>query len=349
MAENTWEQFIESSRRNYERLQTELKEVDMLIQQTSSEVDRMVRRNARAAAKLRQIEAQFDTVPRDDIQSTYNELVESQQRLFTMRGQLEKLQSDQKNMARLGELYETILQRAAPDEELLVSETEGGATPPQALVVRIIETQERERQRLSRQMHDGPAQSLTNLVLQAEICERLFEIDPQRARTELAELKQDVVNTFQKVKAFIFDLRPMMLDDLGLMPTLKRYVEGLEETGFSGVKLSMSGKERRLAPYKEVTIFRVLQELLHIAREYGHASSIKIALDMGDQQVRVTLEDNGTGFDFGEALNSTDAERLGLTTLRERIEMLGGDISFDSAVGQGMRVIFTLPIDAEEY
>jgi two-component system sensor histidine kinase DegS len=77
-------------------------------------------------------------------------------------------------------------------------------------------------------MHDGPAQSLTNLILQAEICERLFDSDPVRARAELGNLKDAVTSNFQKVREFIFDLRPMMLDDLGLNPTLRRYVQEFE-------------------------------------------------------------------------------------------------------------------------
>ncbi len=347
MADNSWDQFVEACRRGDERVQQELKEVDMLIQQTSLEVDRLVKRNARAATRLRQVEGQFDTVPREDIQSTYNALIESQQRLFTMRGQLEKLQSDQRNLTRLAELYNRVLDEVAPESTIEQAAVEVRGVAPQALVVSIIEAQERERQRLSRQMHDGPAQSLTNLVLQAEICERLFDRDPNRAKVELAELKNSVVNTFQKVRSFIFDLRPMMLDDLGLMPTLKRYVDGVVESGFKGMTLNMTGKERRLASYKEVTLFRVVQELLHIAREYGRASTVKIAMDMGEEQVRVTVEDNGSGFDLDVDLSSPDANRLGLLTLRERIEMLGGKINFDTAAGQGMQVVFTLPVESE--
>jgi len=213
------------------------------------------------------------------------------------------------------------------------------------MVTSIIEAQERERQRLSRQMHDGPAQSLTNLVLQAEICERYFDRSPERARAELAELKKNVVSTFQKVKGFIFDLRPMMLDDLGLMPTLKRYVEGLTDSGFPGVTLTITGKERRLVSYKEVTIFRVIQELVNIGREHGRATNIKITLDMGETGARITVEDNGSGFELDEALTSANATRLGLLPLRERIEMLGGQINFASNIGQGMRTTCTLPIE----
>ncbi len=346
MAENTFNQFLESCRREHTKIQLNLKEVDMLIQQTSSEVDRLVQRNARAASRLSKVGAQFDTIPRGDIKSAYTEIMESQRRLFTMRGQLEKLQSDQHNLTRLEELYVKILEQVVPQGGIPAQAGKAG-TLPQSLVVNIIEAQERERQRLSRKIHDGPAQSLTNLVLQAEICERFFSRDPKQAQTELADLKKNVVSTFRSVKDFIFELRPMMLDDLGLIPTLKRYTEGLSTEGFAGVTLSITGKERRLASYKEVTIFRVIQELIHIGRIYGHASSIKISLDMGEQQVRVVAEDNGSGFDLDDELTTTDADRLGLPTLRERVEMLGGKIAFASGIGQGMHVDLTLPVTQE--
>jgi two-component system sensor histidine kinase DegS len=218
-------------------------------------------------------------------------------------------------------------------------------TTSQAMVVNIIEAQEQERLRLSRQMHDGPAQSLTNLVLQAEICERLFDRDPDRARIELAELKKNVINAFKAVKVFIFDLRPMMLDDLGLVPTMRRYVDGLADEGFSGLALKVSGKERRLAPHKEVTLFRVIQTLIHIGREQSQATSINIHLGLDEEEVAVSIEDNGVGFEIDEALSSQQAADLGLPTLRERIEMLGGKIHVYSTPGQGLRVNITLPVE----
>ena len=346
MNESNWEQFVEVCRRGNEQAKKELKEVDMLIQQTSVEVDRIMQANSRAVARARQIESSFDTSPREDIKNAYDSLIENQRRLFTMRGQLEKLQSDQKNLARLAELYKNILDHTAP-EEINVAEGLGfDASPaPQAMVISIIEAQEQERLRLSRQMHDGPAQALTNLVLQAEICERLFDRDPARAKDELSELKKNVVNTFKSVKGFIFDLRPMMLDDLGLAPTLRRYVEGTKESGYTGLSLHITGKDRRLAAHKEVTIFRVVQALIHLGREQSRASSINVTLDIGDPQVSVTIEDNGNGFELDEALTTADAVRLNLPTHRERIEMLGGKIFFNSTPGQGLRVNFSLPAE----
>jgi two-component system sensor histidine kinase DegS len=294
------------------------------------------------ANRLRQIEATLDTMPREDIRQAYTTVLDTQQRLFTMRGQLEKLQSNQQNKARYLDLLRSMLEiaRQAEYEPQALDEGE----PAQPLVVRIIETQERERQRLSRQMHDGPAQSLTNLILQAEICERLFDTQPERARTELANLTSAVAGTFQKVRGFILNLRPMMLDDLGVVPTLRRYVDSFSDNSDVLTNLTVTGQDQRLASHREVTIFRLVQELLNNAVEYGHASSVQINLDIGDELVRVSVEDNGSGFELTDSLTSPDADRLGLATMRERVEMLGGQIRFDSGVGRGTKVSFDLPV-----
>ncbi len=345
MIEVSWQQFVENCRQAQKKVSSDLREVEMLIEQTTSEVERFTQANARSVSRARQIEKTFDTVPREDIKHTYNSLVENQRRLFTMRGQLEKLESDKKHLVRLHDLYDNILESAEQEDvETIGAGEDGEATiTPQSLVISIIESQEQERLRLSRQMHDGPAQSLTNLVLQAEICERLFDRDPNRARIELGELKESVVNAFQQVKGFIFDLRPMMLDDLGLNPTLKRYTEGITESGFTGLKLNISGQDRRLALYKEVTIFRVIQALIHIGRVQSHANTIKLSTELTDDELRVIFEDDGKGFEIDGGLESSDAQQLNLSTLRDRIEMLGGKIRFESAPERGLQVMFSVP------
>jgi two-component system sensor histidine kinase DegS len=337
-----FEQFLETCRQEHEQTQRELKEIDLLVQQTTAEVERLAQRNTQVTNRLRQIEAALDTVPREDIREAYTTVLDTQQRLFTMQGQLEKLQSNQRNVARYLDLLRGVLDFADQADYEPQALEEGESAQP--LVVRIIEAQERERQQLSRQMHDGPAQALTNLILQAEICERLFDTQPERARAELANLTESVAGTFQKVKNFILNLRPMMLDDLGVVPTLRRYADSFSDNSGVRANLTVTGKERRLASHKEVTIFRLAQQLLNNAVDHGHASSVQISLDIGDELARVSVEDNGSGFDLTESLTSPDVERLGLATMRERVEMLGGQIRFDSGLGRGTKVSFDLPI-----
>lgn len=332
--------FLEECRLEYQQVQNELKEIDLLIQQTTAEVDRLAQRSTQAANRLQQVEAQFDTIPRQDIREAYQAMLEAQQRLFTMRGQLEKLQAQQRQLQHRARLLQRMLETCAIGEMAPEATAPGEETPA---IIRVIEAQERERQQLARQMHDGPAQALTNLVLQAEICERLFEVDPNQARAELANLKSAVVATFQRIRTFIANLRPMMLDDLGLIPTLKRYVEDTTEGGFQ-VKLVVTGRERRFASYKEVTAFRVIQELLNNAREVSSATSAQVSVDLSEDRLRVSVEDDGSGFELSQLGSGPVAEKMGLSTLRERIEMLGGKFQVESNPGRGTRVTFEIPL-----
>ncbi len=142
-----------------------------------------------------------------------------------MRGQLEKLQSDQTHLQQYINQLELVLETfsGAP-----ATQTTHQKTDAFGAVEAIIQAQEAERQRLSRQMHDGPAQALSNFILQTEIAMRLFDMNQDQARQELEALKQSATATFQKVRDFIFELRPMMLDDLGLVPTLKDMLRHLK-------------------------------------------------------------------------------------------------------------------------
>jgi two-component system sensor histidine kinase DegS len=337
------EQALEGYRSSYAQAQVELKEIDALVQQTTAEVERLARRNQQATSRLQELETDPSTAPPQEAREGYRLALTVQQRLFTMRGQLEKLHSDQKNRTEYLELLRSVIEMTALPEAA-GQQPEGGRESGPPLVVRIIEAQERERQQLSRQMHDGPAQSLTNLILQAEIAERLFDSDVDQARAELANLKQAVTNTFQKVRGFILNLRPMMLDDLGLVPTLRRYVDGFSENSGVLTKLVVTGKEQRWASHKEVAVFRLIQGLLNNAIEFDKATSVQVHVDLSDDQVRVSIEDDGEGVDLEEALAAPEADVLGWATMRERVEMLGGDIQFESDVGRGTSVKFRLPV-----
>ena len=345
----TLKDLVDECRKEYDATRQKLKEIGLLIQQSSNEVDKLARRNAQVTNRLRQMEATMDTVPRRDIIEIYTALQETQKRLFMMRGQLEKLQSDRQHL----EQYANLLRRFLDVAENLEA-AERGASPiaaaspdtsgDRATIINIIEAQERERQHLARQMHDGPAQSLTNLVLQAEICEKLFETDPVQARVELANLKTAVKNTFEKTREFIFDLRPMMLDDLGLVPTMKRYIDDFRRKSGIDTTLTISGEERRLAPHSEVTIFRAVQELLANARDHGHPTHIKVLLDLEGDPIVAVVEDDGSGFDVDEVLGPARRQKtLGISTMKERVERLGGRLEVESSLGRGTKVTLEIP------
>lgn len=336
---------LHDSQREYDQIQKELKEIDVLIRQSTTEVEKLAQRNAQYANRVRQMEMHLDTYPRPDIKEVYTAAHEAQMRLFMMRGQLEQLQNRQKGLEqqamRLLQVTE-LASHISPDDVTLRS---GGAIPSsQRDIVRIIEAQENERRRLARLMHDGPAQSLTNLSLQAEICERLFEKDPAQARVELGNLKNAVNVTFQKTRDFIHMLRPMMLDDLGLTPTLKQYLEGFEEKTKIQTNMIILGRETRLAPHIEVALFRMVQELLTNVQTHAQASRVQITLDFQEASIVASVEDDGSGFDINEVQSSSSQRRgLGLATIQERVDMLGGTVSTESRIGRGSRIKIEIP------
>ncbi|HET7012190.1 MAG TPA: histidine kinase [Anaerolineales bacterium] len=333
------EAYLEATRTELTQVRNQAKEITLLVEQSQGEVDKLVQRNASITAQLHMIQSNFDTVPREDIRSAYEAAQDAQQRLFTMRGQLEKLQSDEKNLKRYADYIVRTLQvlEGGPQVEVAAGGDDRG-TP----VEQLIEAQEEERRKLSRQIHDGPAQSLSNFILQAEIALRLFDSDTEKAREELTNLKSAAAATFSHVRDYIFDLRPMMLDDLGLVPTVRRYTEAFKEKTGLNLSLVITGSERRLEPHREVLVFRAIQELLGNVREYAQATQVKVTLDIDDHQVRASVEDNGKGFD-PEALQPKDGEGRGLLRLRDRVSQAGGSAEFDSQPGKGARISILLP------
>ncbi|MEM7331460.1 MAG: sensor histidine kinase [Chloroflexota bacterium] len=344
----SFQSFLEGISSDFEQTQRDLKEIDILINQSSAEVERLAQRHAQVTNHTRQFQVNFETLPREDIKEGYEALVDAQQRLFTMRGQLEKLQSDQRNLERLADLQRRIIEFSG-GSIVLPSEDGGKKMPLPAEgsnIIRLIQTEEAVRQSLVRRMHDGAASSLSNFILQAEICQRFFDVNPDRARQELNALKSSAASTFSDVKDFIFDLRPMMLDDLGVVPTLRRYVDSVQEKNGIPVPITVTGVERRLESHIEVTIFRNVQELLNNAIMHSQATQIQVSLDLAQEEITAIVEDNGRGFNSDDALND-NAKTIGLSTLRERIQMLGGELNIQSSIGQGSRIEFSIPIDPE--
>ena len=319
--------------------QRALREVTLMIEQSQGEMSKLTQRNAAITAHLQQVQKQIGQMSGEEIRMAYDSALDAQQRLFVMRGQLEKLQNDKTHL----EKYKTLLEHSNSMSADSAPQSTGGAKSSTGGIEMIVNAQEAERQRLSRQMHDGPAQALSNFILQTEIAMRLLDADPAQAKEELASLKNAAMGTFQKVRNFIFELRPMMLDDLGLVPTLHRYVDAFKEQTGLDVSLTVTGNERRLEPYIEVMLFRAIQELLGNAARHSQATSVKAQIDLGNDVIRTSVDDNGKGF---ETESLSESSNLGLKLIRERCEMLGGSFEVDSAIGKGTRVSFSVPVSS---
>ena len=208
----------------------------------------------------------------------------------------------------------------------------------------LIEAQEEERRRLARDIHDGPAQLLANVVFRIDVAQTLLLGDTERARAELEQLKQLVRHSLQDVRKIIFDLRPLALDDLGLIPALRSYVGGLQEKAGLAVGLRVAGEQRRLPTAHEVALFRLVQEALHNVSKHAGTDTAEVEVEFAECEVRITVADHGRGFDPRAAAGAPD--RLGLRSMRERAELFGGSLSLRSAPGNGTVLTASVPVPA---
>jgi len=335
-------EIIQVIQNELDRSKKSLSEVTLLLEQSQAEISKLVQRNAAITLHLQQIQDNLDSAPKVDIRKAYDTALDVQNRLLIMRGQIDKLQADQtnhfKDVTFLGSLliaFKEFISGAKPKNE----------KSPSSIIEMLIGAQESERKKLSRQMHDGPAQTLSNFIIQADIAARFFDIDPVKSKNELNNLKESALSTFKKVKNFIFDLRPMMLDDLGLFPTIDRYIQSFKDQYGVDITLSINGKEKRFDSYLEVFIFRTIQELVGNAAKHNNDSPEKIIVNINvnieENFLQFTIRDNGKGFD--PELLSHD-ENFSLNKIRERLEILGGSLEVNSNPGQGSKIMFQIPM-----
>jgi len=286
------------------RLEAELGEVDLLVNQARTEAGRHEARRVAAAEKLQTAMTQAETsaVPMDPaVTADLNaQLVTLTKRAALMDSQVDVLDGKRRALARYRdglaayvEAMSTVGEGGGP---ISTSSGAGGGRPAggadagaanPAVSRLLLDAQEDLRREIARAMHDGPAQSLTNIVLQAQIVERLVDQDPTRAAPEVRQLVAMVQQTLEATKSFIFDVRPMVLDDLGLMPTLRRAAR--ERASRSGIPVDFEsmGADRRLSVDLESGLFRSVDEAI-AAYLTARAERVDVKIDWSDQ-VEVTI------------------------------------------------------------
>lgn len=348
-------QVIDTYNEEVERLQRELSEVDVMVRQNMSDVEKLAQREISMTNRIRDLEVNIEKYGKPEIKNFYTSTQEVQMRLQMMRSQLEQLQVKQNNMKERQELIAEFL-------DLLKQLQSGGSFASFSgdsdsnfdqdggdeddIIVSIIQAQEDERLRISLQMHDGPAQSMSNLVLRAEICQRLMERDTDMARSELTSLKNAINTTLQDIRKFIFDLRPMTLDDLGLVPTVRRFGSEFGESNNIEVNIMAQGLEARLPNHYEVTLFRFIQEALNNIAKHASAKHARVLLNVSEGMLQIIVEDDGDGFHVSETLSDPSGRRnKGIASMKQQIEvLLKGEFGIESAMGRGTRIAATVPM-----
>jgi len=207
----------------------------------------------------------------------------------------------------------------------------------------LVQAQEEEHFRVARRLQNGPAQLLANAALEVETCLRLMDTQPHTARQGLTALLQELRAGLGDLRGIIAELQPPLLDELGLAAGLKWYTENYARQ--TGLAIQLSGWDalaKRLPATMETAIFRIVQEALDNVREHAHASRVQVRLERTAEQVVVTISDNGQGFD--NSSGAIPGRRLGLIAMRDRAELLNGNLQIFTEPGKGVRVVLTVPL-----
>jgi two-component system sensor histidine kinase DegS len=350
-------EIVEQAREESEHLRKEIEQVKEEVNQVIDSSDRLDREFRRTRQHLSVVSQNFDQYTEEDIRKAYEQANQKQLDLMLLKEKEEQLRGRRNDLQfRLRNIEQTVNRAEKVMTQMgvimgyltgdlkQVGEMLEDVKHQQQMGLRIIQAQEEERKRVAREIHDGPAQSMANVVLRTELVEKAFVHGGiEKAREELKDIKEMIRESLTDVRRIIFNLRPMALDDLGLVPTLKRYLEELSRKDNIEFDFKTFGKENRLPPSMEVALFRLVQESLNNVNKHSKATEVQLKLEFQKERIFLIVSDNGVGFD----VKQKSREGFGILGMKERVKLLDGQLVFQSAPGKGTKLFLVIPINYE--
>lgn len=350
----------ELSRTEHERLLKSLEHIKEELAKIIDESDILEEKMRLSRKRLAQVSREFKKYSEEEIRTVYENAKNLQVKLEVLRQrELELRERRDELERRLVQVKETIAKSESLTGKISivlnylngdmkqVGELIEDANRKQAFGLRILEAQEEERRRLSREIHDGPAQLLANSLLRTEIIEKKMNSDDSDSDSVLDEVRQLrhlVREALKEVRGIIYDLRPMALDDLGLVPALMKYLNTVKESFNIPISFQLLGAERRFSMKLETAVFRLVQESVQNACKHAQASQIEVKLEFQKDALSILVKDNGVGFHAEKQREDS----FGLIGMSERVDLLGGKLTIHSQPNEGTIVLIHIPIKQEE-
>ncbi|HHW07793.1 MAG TPA: histidine kinase [Clostridia bacterium] len=360
--ENSKEQIFdiaEHAREECLRLEKEMNHVKQLTLKVIDEVDRCEKEVRLARLHLMKVNKELGKYSEEEMRQAYEKVAEMQIKVALLRereNQLKakrtELEISHQKMRKTAEKAEKLVTQVGVAISYLASSVKNiweeieKLQQQQQVGYAIIRAQEEERRRIARGIHDGPAQSLANLVLRAEYCEKLLDKKPELLKEELQALKRFARSNLEDIRKIIFDLRPMDLDDLGLIPAIQRYASDFALDHQIPVEVVVLGDRRRFSAAMEVALFRIVQEALTNISKHARATQANIVIEITPLNITLVIKDNGIGFNVEEPL---DNECFGLRGMKEWVAFLRGNIKITSQPGAGTTINVKIPVEGEEW
>ncbi|ADE72100.1 MULTISPECIES: sensor histidine kinase [Priestia] len=348
----------EDARQEYQQIKEELEVLKGKVLETIEQGDKLETQARLARKRLSDVSRHFQIYSEPEVKDAYEKAHELQTKLLMNQQSEYQLRNRRDELERRLLTLEETIKRAdhlvgqisvvlnyLTSDLKQVGEIVEDAIQKEYFGFRIIEAQEEERKRLSREIHDGPAQMLANVMMRSELIDRIYrERSAKEAMEEIRDLRKMVRSALYEVRRIIYDLRPMALDDLGLIPTLRKYLDTIEDynEGKPRITFISIGQEKRTASKLEVALFRLVQEAVTNALKHADATEIQVKIEFNNEHAILLVKDDGCGFNQEEKKENS----FGLIGMKERVDLLDGTISVHSKINQGTLVMIKVPIIA---
>ena len=341
----------ENAREELHKIKREIDEIRAKVIITIDRVEKLVKDEKSARVRLMNVSRDFSKYSEKEIKEAYDyasklqaEMIISmneEKSLIVKRNELEaRLRNLEKTVEKAQELISNIniaMGYISGDLMDLWDQIE----QKHSFGTKVIKALEEERKKMAREVHDGPAQSMANILIRFEICEKFMDTSLEKAKEELKDLRALVKNCLHEVRKIIYDLRPMSLDDLGLPHAIRRHIEIFKEDCDLEVSQQLNGE----GSYSEavyIVIFRILQEALTNVKKHSKASRVWIKLEEKDDFIILKVRDNGVG--ISDDSNERESQnKFGIIGMRERAELLNGSFEIDSVLNQGTKITVSIP------
>jgi len=341
----------EKARHDYITYEQELLGIKAKLTLLIHEVDKLEIRSKMSRNMIKTINEHFDEFTEVDIKEAYalsnkvslalSNKRHDEKELIDRRNELERLMRNSIDVLKKSEILETKVSVALDYLTSGLVEQIEDVKKNKDISIKIIEAQENEKKRISRDIHDGPAQSLANVIFKAEYASKIIDTSPVKAKREIAELQEDVRNTLKDIRKIIYDLMPMSLDDLGLIPTLKKLTSNIIETTKIEVDMQVSQASVIDNQLINLMVFRVVQEAYNNIVKHAKCKHVVVQLHINDLKVELKIIDDGCGFNYPKVMASPHG--YGLYNMKERIEIVNGSFEIHSKPNEGTTINIEIP------
>lgn len=327
-----------------------LREMLMNIESEQSQIIRRLEESHREVESLQREKEIIEEKLKDNISffspasaKGRDHLENIQEKILTGHTKTERIKGNLDDINKQINIMNSIIRFIHENDSLRKKETES------VIGISILENQELERKRIARELHDSMVQNLTNLVNKTEFCSKIIERDAIQVKLELITMMEDIRHTIDDMRKIIYDLRPMSIDDLGLIPAVQKLAEDNKKI-YPNVNVNIKVKsevdEMDLPSVISLTIFRIIQEACNNMYKYAKASEVIIDFQFQEDFIIVTVKDNGVGF-VKEEPEKQDGKisSFGISIMQERAQLLGGTLEIQSLPNEGTTIYLEVPLE----